>query len=269
MAAQFWVHTCLIRRLPAPIEYLFSTPSHHRVHHDRRVHKNFGGVLIIWDRLFGTFLDERDLYRLDEAPQKDDDDEACLFGMMAVGSWREAVFQGGVCAAITRMCSRGAPLRAACVGPGWTTVTSTRTPADGRATPLSRRLRLRSKLPKTLTANGYLMAHFLLALSQFLLLVLRGKHWAASERLLAGGSVAACLALQGALLDGVAAAPLLELGRVLLLAAVSTVWLLRAESEGGWDHAAAMAMAAANALSAASLAWDRGWLRARSHDKVS
>ena len=46
------------------------------------------------------------------------------------------------------------------------------------------------------------------------------------------------------LLDGVAAAPLLELGRVLLLAAVSTVWLLRAESEGGWDHAAAMTMAA-------------------------
>ena len=74
---------------------------------------------------------------------------------------------------------------------------------------------------------------------------------------------------QGALLDGVAAAPLLELGRVLLLAAVSTVWLLRAESEGGWDHAAAMAMAAANALSGASLAWDRGWLRARSDDKVS
>ena len=61
MAAQFWVHTCLIRRLPAPIEYLFSTPSHHRVHHDRRVHKNFGGVLIIWDRLFGTYRAPEDV----------------------------------------------------------------------------------------------------------------------------------------------------------------------------------------------------------------
>lgn len=55
---QFWVHTCIVRRLPAPLEFLFSTPSHHRVHHDRRVHKNHGGVFIVWDRLHGTFLDE-------------------------------------------------------------------------------------------------------------------------------------------------------------------------------------------------------------------
>eukprot|EP00038_Savillea_parva_P020391 m.31203 g.31203 ORF g.31203 m.31203 type:complete len:500 (-) comp4782_c0_seq1:67-1566(-) len=54
---QFWVHTTLIRRM-GPFEYVFMTPSHHRVHHDRRVHKNFGGVLIVWDKLFGSFLDE-------------------------------------------------------------------------------------------------------------------------------------------------------------------------------------------------------------------
>ena len=34
------------------------TPSHHRVHHDRRVHKNFGGMFIVYDRLFGTFVPE-------------------------------------------------------------------------------------------------------------------------------------------------------------------------------------------------------------------
>ena len=39
---QFWVHTCCIRRLPEPIEYVFSTPSAHRVHHDRRVHTSAG-----------------------------------------------------------------------------------------------------------------------------------------------------------------------------------------------------------------------------------
>ena len=50
---QFWVHTCLVDRL-GPLEWILSTPSHHRVHHDRRVHKNFGGVLIIWDRIFNT-----------------------------------------------------------------------------------------------------------------------------------------------------------------------------------------------------------------------
>jgi alkylglycerol monooxygenase len=36
IVSQFWIHTCLIRRLPEPIEYILMTPSHHRVHHDRR-----------------------------------------------------------------------------------------------------------------------------------------------------------------------------------------------------------------------------------------
>lgn len=54
---QFWVHTCCVRRL-GPLEQIIMTPSHHRVHHDRRVHKNFGGILVVWDKLFGSFLDE-------------------------------------------------------------------------------------------------------------------------------------------------------------------------------------------------------------------
>jgi sterol desaturase/sphingolipid hydroxylase (fatty acid hydroxylase superfamily) len=60
---QFWVHTKLIRRFPKPIELLFNTPSHHRVHHASNVNyldKNYAGILIIWDRLFGTFAPERD-----------------------------------------------------------------------------------------------------------------------------------------------------------------------------------------------------------------
>jgi sterol desaturase/sphingolipid hydroxylase (fatty acid hydroxylase superfamily) len=60
---QFFVHTETIKRLPAWYEAVFNTPSHHRVHHGRnpaQIDTNFGGVLIIWDRLFGTFVDERD-----------------------------------------------------------------------------------------------------------------------------------------------------------------------------------------------------------------
>lgn len=53
---QFWVHTCHIGDLGFLEEFLM-TPSHHRVHHDERVHKNYAGVLL-WDRLFGTFLQE-------------------------------------------------------------------------------------------------------------------------------------------------------------------------------------------------------------------
>ena len=58
---QFWIHLPAVKRLPAPIEWLFNTPSHHRVHHasnPRYLDRNHGGVLIIWDRLFGTFQAE-------------------------------------------------------------------------------------------------------------------------------------------------------------------------------------------------------------------
>ncbi|MEZ0542446.1 sterol desaturase family protein [Fibrella arboris] len=59
---QFWIHTELIQRFPKPIEWLFNTPSHHRVHHGSDLvylDKNHAGVLIIWDRLFGTFEPEQ------------------------------------------------------------------------------------------------------------------------------------------------------------------------------------------------------------------
>ena len=58
---QFWIHTRLIDRL-GPLEWVFNTPSHHRVHHGTNAEyldKNYGGILIIFDRLFGTFEPER------------------------------------------------------------------------------------------------------------------------------------------------------------------------------------------------------------------
>lgn len=60
---QFWIHTRSVGRLPPWVEAVFNTPSHHRVHHASNVRyldRNHGGVLIIWDRLFGTFSEERD-----------------------------------------------------------------------------------------------------------------------------------------------------------------------------------------------------------------
>lgn len=60
---QFWPHTEFIHKLPAWFEYIFNTPSHHRVHHASNVRyldRNHGGILIIWDRLFGTFSAEVD-----------------------------------------------------------------------------------------------------------------------------------------------------------------------------------------------------------------
>ena len=60
---QFWIHTQAVRRMPRWFEFVFNTPSHHRVHHASNVRYldcNHGGVLIVWDRLFGTFSPEID-----------------------------------------------------------------------------------------------------------------------------------------------------------------------------------------------------------------
>ncbi|MGB7068645.1 MAG: sterol desaturase family protein [Pyrinomonadaceae bacterium] len=58
---QFWIHTKFIRTLGPALEYVLNTPSHHRVHHgvnESYLDKNYAGVLIIWDRLFGSFVSE-------------------------------------------------------------------------------------------------------------------------------------------------------------------------------------------------------------------
>ena len=55
---QFWIHTERIGKLWRPIEFIFNTPSHHRVHHgmdQQYLDKNYGGIFILWDRLFGSF----------------------------------------------------------------------------------------------------------------------------------------------------------------------------------------------------------------------
>jgi sterol desaturase/sphingolipid hydroxylase (fatty acid hydroxylase superfamily) len=59
---QFWIHTELIDRMPRWFEAVMNTPSHHRVHHGANVEyldRNHAGILILWDRLFGTFEPER------------------------------------------------------------------------------------------------------------------------------------------------------------------------------------------------------------------
>ncbi len=59
---QFWIHTELIGKL-GPLEAVLNTPSHHRVHHARNdvyLDRNYAAVFIIWDRLFGTFVPERE-----------------------------------------------------------------------------------------------------------------------------------------------------------------------------------------------------------------
>ncbi len=66
---QFWIHTETVHKLPVPVEFIFNTPAHHRVHHGsdlKYLDKNHAGILIIWDRLFGSFQpeEERPVYGL-------------------------------------------------------------------------------------------------------------------------------------------------------------------------------------------------------------
>jgi len=64
---QFWIHTEAVRRLPRWFEAVMNTPSHHRVHHATNpvyLDRNYAGVLIVWDKLFGTFEPERDGERI-------------------------------------------------------------------------------------------------------------------------------------------------------------------------------------------------------------
>ncbi|MFG3298129.1 sterol desaturase family protein [Micromonospora chersina] len=59
---QFFLHTERVGVLARPIEFVFNTPSHHRVHHGSNAEyldRNYGGILIVWDRLFGSFEPER------------------------------------------------------------------------------------------------------------------------------------------------------------------------------------------------------------------
>ncbi|MCE7040737.1 sterol desaturase family protein [Dyadobacter sp. CY312] len=60
---QFWIHTEAIDKMPRFFEFIFNTPSHHRVHHGSDVKyldKNHAGILVIWDRIFGTFQAEEE-----------------------------------------------------------------------------------------------------------------------------------------------------------------------------------------------------------------
>jgi sterol desaturase/sphingolipid hydroxylase (fatty acid hydroxylase superfamily) len=59
---QFFIHTEVVGKLPRWVEFVLNTPSHHRAHHGTNaeyIDKNYAGVFIVWDRLFGTFVEER------------------------------------------------------------------------------------------------------------------------------------------------------------------------------------------------------------------
>jgi sterol desaturase/sphingolipid hydroxylase (fatty acid hydroxylase superfamily) len=110
---QFWVHTQQVGKL-GWFDRWFCSPSNHRVHHavnDIYLDKNYGGILVIWDRLFGTFQEE-----LDAQP--------CIYGTRRpLRSWNPLWANLEVYVALARDASRACSwvdkLRVLCMPPGW------------------------------------------------------------------------------------------------------------------------------------------------------
>ncbi|MCB1386983.1 MAG: sterol desaturase family protein [Nitratireductor sp.] len=112
---QFWIHTETIRKLPWWFEAVMNTPSHHRVHHatnPRYLDANYAGTLIVWDRIFGTFVAERD----EDMPRYGIVKNIATFNPLKVafhewiGMWKD-VLQPGI--------GLGDRLRYAYMPPGW------------------------------------------------------------------------------------------------------------------------------------------------------
>ncbi|HVW81677.1 MAG TPA: sterol desaturase family protein [Mycobacteriales bacterium] len=110
---QFWIHTERIGTLPRWFELVWNTPSHHRVHHGSNagyLDRNYGGILIIWDRMFGTFTPEGERVRYGLTKN------ISTYNPLRVAFHEYAAIWADVVAA-TRLRDRLAHLTR---GPGWT-----------------------------------------------------------------------------------------------------------------------------------------------------
>ncbi len=158
---QFWPHTQLIGKL-GWFDRVFVSPSNHRVHHgqnDYCLDRNYGGILIIWDRMFGTFAEERD-------------DEPVVYGVRnPLHSWDPLWGNLQVYAQIGRGVrdtpGLGPKLKRILAGPGWQPAGSTEHPAFEAQrfaryeTPASPALRRYAMLAFGISTA--LLTHFLIA----------------------------------------------------------------------------------------------------------
>jgi sterol desaturase/sphingolipid hydroxylase (fatty acid hydroxylase superfamily) len=100
---QYPLHTERIGKLPRAVEFVFNTPSHHRVHHGANnpyLDKNYGGILIIWDRLFGSYADEVEQVRFGLTHNIDTYNPVVVnfheFAAMVRDIWRAKTWRGRV-----------------------------------------------------------------------------------------------------------------------------------------------------------------------------
>lgn len=235
---QFWIHTRAVGRLGCWAEWVLNTPSHHRVHHGRNpkyLDRNHAGVLIVWDRLFGTFQAE---------------EEEPVYGITTpLRSWNPLWANVHGYWEILRAAARARTWRDR-LGhvfgpPGWRPAREggrVRPPEVARETapPWD------PPVPAGLAAYGF--AQFVVTLAGSFVLLLRAETLPAPHLLGAGFYVAASLAGIGGVFEAARWAGPVETARLVALGAACALL--------GWTGALPWAAAAAGAaFCAASLAW--------------
>jgi alkylglycerol monooxygenase len=231
---QFWIHTELVGKL-GPLEWFLNTPSHHRVHHAvnaRYLDRNYGAILIVWDRLFGTFTAE------EEAPVYGTTKPIRSFNSVwaQVQEWFEI-------AGKARLLPRRDRLRMWLAPPSWN-------PA-GTPPPTDAELRARPKhatgVPPLLEA--YALVQFAPLIAATFLMLLRQYTAPRGPLLVAAALASSTLVSLGGLMDGRRWALGVELARVAALAVAIAAWrplgLSAARAIAG---AAALAVVSAVAL---------------------
>jgi len=170
---QFWIHTEAVSNI-GPLEYILNTASHHRVHHGSNhwcVDKNFAGVLIIWDRMFGTF-------------QAEIDDEPITYGLLEQPQtlnvpYLQVFYMRDTLKRAWAQSSWGNTVRSLVLGPGWVEG-SPRLGFPLPKEPLPPRKKYQPFLPRHVEA--YLVGHFFMCLviQQQLLRNFDSYSWVAS-----------------------------------------------------------------------------------------
>lgn len=231
---QYWIHTRQIGRL-GWFDKVFASPSNHRVHHgqnDYCLDRNYGGMLMLWDHLFGSFVDERQ-------------DEAIVYGIRGqLKSWNPIRANLHVYADLWRDCRLAGNwadrIKVWFMHPGWRPAAAIAS-APKPAYDIAQFHKYDPPLPRGLASYG---------LAQFALLFLLGVHFLAIEPQLGkpataayAGFVVGSLWLLGGLLEGQRRFVGLEYARLALLGA----YLL---CSGGWLGQALPATALTAALAA-------------------
>jgi sterol desaturase/sphingolipid hydroxylase (fatty acid hydroxylase superfamily) len=241
---QFWIHTRTIGKL-GPLEWVLNTPSHHRVHHgcdDEYIDKNYAGMLIVWDRLFGSFQEEgkEPIYGITKP----------LASWNPV--WANLHHYADLAKAAKRAPSFADGLKLWFKGPGWQPAwVKDALYGEPFVSPRTHGARgkydRRASTPLTL----YAVSQFLVGLGVALVFLFGEERWTAAERLGLAAAVVWAVLDVGLLFDGKRAAVGLELARLGATSIAACWWASTATTGAGF----AAVVIACLVVASASAAW--------------